>query len=172
MAKYGSWYYITMSVKALLLIMLPPKAIRLQAVGTMFRQNTSEKSIKIGDEEIPPGAFAVYPVADVHMNPEVYPNPAQWDPARYLPERSEDQKKEKAFIGWGGGRHPCLGMRFAKLEQNIIVAFFLAYFDFKLCDKDGRPSDKLPRVDVNGLSAAKPNSQVYLKYELREKVQV
>ncbi|CAD0099993.1 unnamed protein product [Aureobasidium mustum] len=113
-------------------------SIRLNASGSMFRKNETNKAVKVSDgTEIPPGAFAAYPMADVHLNPDVYPDPEKWDPSRYLPEKAEDHKTKYGFIGWGAGRHPCLGMRFAKLEQNIILAFFLANFDFALSDKHG-----------------------------------
>lgn len=34
-------------------------SIRLQLLGTAFRQNTSREDIRIGDEIVPPGAFLV-----------------------------------------------------------------------------------------------------------------
>ena len=34
-------------------------SIRLQLVGTAFRQNVSSENIQIGDEIVPPGAFVV-----------------------------------------------------------------------------------------------------------------
>ena len=72
-------------------------------------------------------------------------------------------------VGWGVGRHPCLGMRFAKLEINIIVAFFLAYFDeITLSDEQGRPTDKIPPVNRNRHTAHKPDEHIYLKYKVRK----
>jgi hypothetical protein len=58
-------------------------------------------------------------------------------------------------------------MRFAKLEQNIIIAFFLAMFDYELTDQAGIPLKETPPVDFNGHSAMKPNSPVYFKYTPR-----
>ncbi|USP78667.1 CypX Cytochrome P450 [Curvularia clavata] len=163
-------------------------SIRLNALGTMLRKNTSRQAIPIGNgkEVIPPGAVVVYATGDVHLDPEVYPNPYEWDPARYTPERAEDKKKQYAFLGWGVGRHPCrkyapyymicvmpnrpvVGMRFAKLEQNIITAYFIASFDFHLSDKNGNPMNKPPRVNFNGHSAHKPKNPPYLKVSPREK---
>lgn len=34
-----------------------------------------------------------------------------FDPTRFLPDRAEDKKVPHAFLGWGSGRHPCLGMK-------------------------------------------------------------
>lgn len=85
------------------------ETIRLQLTGAAFRKNTSGANVPIGDrgEVIPPGAYAVYSIDDVHMNPDVYADPGRWDPGRYLPERAEDKKTPVAYLGWGYGRHPC-----------------------------------------------------------------
>lgn len=40
-------------------------------------------------------------MADVHYNPEIYTNPTEWDPSRYLPDRAEDKKHPFGFVGWG-----------------------------------------------------------------------
>ena len=146
-------------------------SIRLNLNGTAFRKNTSGKDIllnKNGTEVIPAGAFATFPVGDIHYNPEIYQNPNEWDPGRYLPERAEDKKKHLAWIGWGVARHPCLGMRFAKLENNIIVAMFMAYFDeFDLTDANGEVMSKPPPEPRNRHTAYRPDQPVRIKYHVR-----
>jgi cytochrome P450 len=85
-------------------------SIRLSLLGTAMRRNISGRALPTGngDEIIPPGAFVTYATADIHLDPEVYSDPHKWDPARYLPGRAEDKKKDAhGWIGWGVGRHPC-----------------------------------------------------------------
>lgn len=146
-------------------------SIRLNLLGTAMRKNTTGKAIPTGNgnEVIPPDAFVTYATGDIHLDPEVYTNPHKWDPARYLPDRAEDKKQIHGFIGWGTGRHPCLGMRFAKLEQNIIAAYFIASFDFHLQDKNGNKLTVAPLVDFNRHSAHKPSNPQILKITPREK---
>jgi hypothetical protein len=60
-------------------------------------------------------------------------------------------------------------MRFAKLEQNIITAYFVASFDFQLEDNRGRKMDVAPMVDFNRHSAHKPSVTQYLRVTSREK---
>lgn len=79
-------------------------SIRLQMSGSAFRKNISDQDIplnKEGTEVIPKGAYVTYAVGDVHYNPQVYSNPDEWDPARYMPEREEDKKAIHGFMGWG-----------------------------------------------------------------------
>ncbi|KAH7113274.1 cytochrome P450 [Dendryphion nanum] len=147
------------------------ESIRINALGTAIRKNTSGKDIPIGDGSvIPPNAFAVYHMGDVHYDPEAYPNPMRWDPGRYLPERAEDKKKSPyGYIGWGVARHPCLGMRFAKLENNVLNAYFVAAFDFELVNQKGQKVTEMPMPDLNGHTAHKPKVPPYLKVTAREK---
>lgn len=68
----------------------------------------------------------------------------------------------------GVARHPCLGMRFAKLEINLIVAFFLAYFDnIQLLDEHKKPKTRTWDVDRNRHGSYKPTETTYLGYRVR-----
>jgi cytochrome P450 len=141
------------------------ESIRLQLPGAAFRKNISGRPIplnKEGTEVIPTDAYAAFAVANIHRNPTIYSDPETFDPERYFPDRAEDKNKQFGFIGWGVGR------RFAKLENNIITAFWMAAFkDMQLVDKKGNASG-LPAVDRNLHSAAKPTQKVYINYKLRE----
>lgn len=147
-------------------------SIRLAMSGNAFRKNVSGADIplnKAGTEVIPKDAYATFAAGSVHYSPEIYENPDEWDPSRYVPERAEDKKETYGWMGWGVARHPCLGMRFAKIEMSIIVAFFVAYFDdIQLCDEDGNPTDQLPKIDRNRHTAHKPHGKIYLKYRVRD----
>ncbi|TVY35052.1 Sterol 14-demethylase [Lachnellula occidentalis] len=143
-------------------------SIRLQLLGSAFRKNISSRALNVGNGEVvPPGAFVAYHLGDNHLNPDIFRDPEKWDPSRYEEGREEDKKAPYAWVGWGAARHPCLGMRFAKLEQNIITAFFIAMFDYELTDKEGTPVSATPPVDFNKHSATKAKG-VYLKYTLRK----
>jgi len=146
------------------------ECIRLQSAGTAFRKNISGRSIPIGQsgEIVPPEAFAVYLLDEIHFDPEVYTEPLRWDPSRFLPDRAEDKKSPLSYLGWGVGRHPCLGMRFAKLEMGIIGAMFVAMFDYQLEDGQGTKINIVPPVNRNNHSAKKPESPMRLRYRVRD----
>ncbi|KAG8627748.1 hypothetical protein KVT40_003621 [Elsinoe batatas] len=151
------------------------ESIRLNSIATAFRKNETPSPIPVGDEVIPPGWFAVYHIGDVHLDPHLYPDPYSWKPERYInldgspatgPDSAAARHKDAVhpFVGWGVARHPCLGMRFAKLEQNVIVAFWMAFFDWEL---EGGGRD-LPAMNRNAFSAEKPKEKVRFRYWLRE----
>lgn len=58
-------------------------------------------------------------------------------------------------------------MRFAKLEQNIIVAFFVTQFEYELCDRQGNAVRTPTPIDLNGFSACKPEPSAYVRYRQR-----
>ena len=52
---------------------------------------------------VKPGDFVAYSLSDVHLNPEIYSSPNEFDPARFTPGREEDKKGIFSFLGWGAG---------------------------------------------------------------------
>lgn len=58
-------------------------------------------------------------------------------------------------------------MRFAKLEQNIIVAFFITQFEYELCDRQGNAVRTPTPIYLNAFSACKPEPSVYVRYRQR-----
>ncbi|KAI1328546.1 cytochrome P450 6A1 [Xylariaceae sp. FL0255] len=144
------------------------ETIRFCLPGTSFRKNMSGRDIPIGNsgEVVPNGAFAAYLVQD-SMFGDWFSDAATWNPARFFEENAEDRKVPHAYTGWGSGRHPCLGMKFAKLEMAFIAAYFVAMFDFELSDADGNQVKSVPGMNFNLHSAKKPETPIYLRYKPR-----
>ncbi|KAI0485527.1 cytochrome P450 6A1 [Xylaria cf. heliscus] len=147
------------------------ETIRFCLPGATFRKNMSGHDIPIGEsgEVIPDGAYAIYLIEDSLFG-DWYTDKLKWNPSRYFEENAEDKKTPHAYMGWGSGRHPCLGMKFAKLEMALITAYWVAMFDFEFSDKDGNrvvPSTPL-FMNRNLHSAKKPEKNMYLRYKLRE----
>jgi len=105
--------------------------------------------MKIGKQVVNRGDFLVYSIADVHLNPEYYPEPYKYDPGRWL--RPDPIPTVYPFLGWGAGRHICTGMKAAKLEMKLILAMFLMGYEYDLVDKDGKFPDPLPVPDRNDI---------------------
>ncbi|KAF8852512.1 putative cytochrome P450 [Acephala macrosclerotiorum] len=116
------------------------EAIRMWVAFPMGRFNDTSNPIPIpgSDEVIPPGSYACYNTIDAHYNEKLYPEPMKWDPERWREGRKEFERETYGFMGWGAGRHPCIGMRWAKLQQNIILAYALALYKWSGCDENGQ----------------------------------
>ena len=151
------------------------ETLRLSANGTSLRRNVSE-DLSFAGGIVKRGDFVAYSVADVHSNPEIYSRPREFDPDRFGEGREEDKKGTFSYLGWGAGtfsicclkfmspkdfafctvgRHPCTGMKVAKLEIKIILAFMLASFEFDVVDKFGKRPKGLPKPDANDIQQVK-----------------
>lgn len=57
--------------------------------------------------------------AFAHRLPAVFSAPDAFQPDRFAPPREEDKAKPFSYIGFGGGRHGCLGQNFAYLQIKV-----------------------------------------------------
>jgi len=130
------------------------ETLRISRSGLSFRRNLLE-DLTFSGGLVKPGDLVVYSWADVHLNPEIYSRPYEFDPARFTPGREEDKKGTFSYLGWGAGRHFCTGMKFAKLEIKAILAFMLAGFEFDVVDKFGKRPLELPKQDRNDMHQAR-----------------
>ncbi|KAJ7753350.1 cytochrome P450 [Mycena maculata] len=136
---------------------------------TLLRRNKL-RDLKLGAEPIPKDAFLAYNLSDIHFDPSVYSDPMSFDPSRFSAERAEGKEVPNAFLGWGAGRHPCLGLKVAKLEMKIIVAHVLGAFKYTIVDGNGTPLKQAPIHDRNNIHKAKPlGDPCYIKYERKTK---
>jgi len=83
------------------------------------------------DYFIPKGTWIVLSPTVAHRMPDVFREPDRFDPDRFAPPREED-KRDFAFIAFGGGRHKCLGNAFAILQIKAILALLLGQYEFEL----------------------------------------
>ncbi|KAG6860948.1 hypothetical protein C0995_005778 [Termitomyces sp. Mi166 len=142
------------------------ETLRLVSAGTLLRRNIGQ-DVEIGDREgskIGRGEFLAFSMADVHYNPEIYDEPMSFDPTRYEEGRAEDRKVPFGFVGWGAGRHPCPGARAGKLETKMVVALFLAGYEFEVVDAFGTVPSVLPRPNNNDYHKARPLEPCFLKF--------
>jgi cytochrome P450 len=67
----------------------------------------------------------------VHYREELYPQPEQFKPERFL----ERQYSASEYIPFGGGSRRCLGYALAELEMKLVIATILAKYQLALVDK-------------------------------------
>jgi cytochrome P450 len=82
------------------------ETLRLNLCGLSLRRNLSGDSMTFSRGLVKTGDFVIYSLADVHLNPEIYSRPNEFDPARFAPGREEDNKGTFSYLGWGAGAFP------------------------------------------------------------------
>jgi cytochrome P450 len=76
---------------------------------------------EIGGFVIPAGAAVLMPTYVVNRDPRVYPDPARFDPGRFLgPEAAA--RPDWAYPLFGAGTRKCIGVGFAMLEAVLVLA--------------------------------------------------
>jgi len=58
---------------------------------------------------LPSGDLAMVAPAVTHRLPHIFRDPECYDPDRFAPGREEDRRTPFALIGFGGGKHRCIG---------------------------------------------------------------
>jgi cytochrome P450 len=81
-----------------------------------------KRPIEVGGFAYPTGVCLVPNAYLVHHDPELYPDPYEFRPERFL----ERQPGTYTWIPFGGGRRRCLGASFAMLEMQIVMRAVLA----------------------------------------------
>lgn len=112
------------------------------------------------DYFIPKGTWIIISPTVAHQIGDVFADPMRFDPLRFAPPREED-KRDFAYIPFGGGRHKCLGNAFALLQVKAIVAVLLRQYEFELVgDEVGS--------DFHGLVVG-PKEPMRLRYKRRDR---
>ncbi|XP_072020544.1 cytochrome P450 2U1-like [Amphiura filiformis] len=86
---------------------------------------------------IPKGALILCNIWAIHHDPEVWPNPEQFRPERFLDKDGKVYRPQQ-YVPFSIGSRKCLGEHLAKMELSVIFSHLLHQFAFKLpegCDK-------------------------------------
>ena len=77
-----------------------------------------KEPMEIGGRELPEGVAVAPCIYLMHRNPEVYPDPRQFRPERFI----EQPAGTYTWIPFGGGVRRCLGASFAMFEMQMVLA--------------------------------------------------
>jgi cytochrome P450 len=87
-----------------------------------------KKPIEVGGWHFEPGDVSLVANAYlVHHDPDIYPDPYEFRPERFVDEKPGTY----TWIPFGGGRRRCIGSSFAMLESRIVLRALLRAFDLR-----------------------------------------
>lgn len=101
------------------------ETLRLYPVAIVLFPRSLTQPVTIGNQTYPAGISLFGCTYLVHRRPELYPNPEQFRPERFL-ERSFTASE---FMPFGGGSRSCIGMAFAQFEMKLVLATLLMDWD-------------------------------------------
>ncbi|KAL1988147.1 hypothetical protein VTN96DRAFT_677 [Rasamsonia emersonii] len=87
----------------------------------------------------PPKTTISMSIRDMHLNGDIFRNPHDFWPERWLDSSAEELKQmEKAFVPFGRGVRACLGLELAKEEITLMTGNLFHRFDFELFETTAR----------------------------------
>jgi cytochrome P450 len=75
----------------------------------------------IGGYELPAGTFVMPAIAAMHYREDLFPNPEEFRPERFLDRKPDSY----VWIPFGGGVRRCIGAAFAEYEMRIVLRAIL-----------------------------------------------
>jgi cytochrome P450 len=115
------------------------------------------QGIELAGYRIPAGAMVIPSIAGMHFREDLYPEPEEFRPERFLEAKADNY----AWIPFGGGIRRCIGAAFAEFEMRTILREFVERADL-------RPVGAKPeRVKVRNITLAPAkDTQVVLERAL------
>lgn len=101
----------------------------------MFRLCTEDYTIPDTEQIIPKGTGVMIPVLGFHRDPEIYENPMEFRPERFVDSSTGSTVKGCYYLPFGDGPRNCIGMRMGKLTSKLGLALVLSKFNVELADK-------------------------------------
>jgi cytochrome P450 len=86
---------------------------------------------RVAGYELPAGGFVLPAIGALHFRPDLFPDPQEFRPERFLDGTVENY----AWIPFGGGVRRCIGAAFAEYEMRIVLREFVARADLSAPDK-------------------------------------
>ncbi|MEM7531522.1 MAG: cytochrome P450 [Chloroflexota bacterium] len=99
----------------------------------------------IGGYDIPAGVPVLVPIHAIHHNPALWDNPDTFDPERFAPDKAKTYNRF-AYFPFGGGPRQCIGMGFAMMEAQLLLAMIVQRFRLRLVPK--HPVEPWPLITL------------------------
>lgn len=106
------------------------EAMRLCPPIWMFERRAIADTT-VGEYAVPAGTVISISPWLVHRNPQVWENPAGFDPRRFLGDAPKERPR-LAFLPFAAGRRVCIGQGFAMMEGVLLLAMLSQRYTFDL----------------------------------------
>ncbi|MET8428629.1 cytochrome P450 [Nocardia sp. NPDC004860] len=114
--------------------LLETQRVRPVIDATMRKVRTD--SLRLGRWTLARGQHVMVSIRLMHDNPELFTNPRDFDPDRFVGARPGTF----SWIPFGGGARRCIGAAFATMEMNVVLRVLLRDFTLETTDApDERP---------------------------------
>ena len=109
------------------------EALRIRPVIPGVGRVVRGQPFRLGGYEIPPGIEINPSIRVIHRRPDLYPEPFEFRPERFL---GPDAPDTYTWIPFGGGTRRCLGASFALMEMRIVLRRVLERATLRAADPE------------------------------------
>lgn len=106
------------------------ETLRLYPVVMVALNRMVKSPLLIMGYDLEPGTVIIPSIYLTHHREDLYPEPKQFKPERFL----ERQFAPSEYLPFGGGNRRCIGMAFSLFEMKLVLATVLSQWQMKLAD--------------------------------------
>jgi cytochrome P450 len=99
------------------------EAMRLFPPGWIIARNAIEED-EVAGVRVRRGTQVCFTPYVTHRDPSIYPDPETFDPDRFTPDKVK-ARPAYAYLPFSGGARKCIGVGFAMLEMQLVLATML-----------------------------------------------
>ena len=107
------------------------ETLRIYPIALICTPRMVKESVQLAGYNFEAGTVLVPCIYLAHRRPEVYPEPEQFEPERFLKQKFSPYE----YLPFGGGSRGCIGTAFSMYEMKLVVATVLSRFGLALADK-------------------------------------
>ncbi|WP_392532898.1 cytochrome P450 [Nostoc sp. C117] len=107
------------------------ETMRIYPIGIMTLPRVVQEPVEILGHQLEPGTKVIGCIYLAHQRPDLYPQPKEFKPERFL----ERQFSPYEFLPFGGGARGCIGQALATLEIKLVLATIISKYQMVLADQ-------------------------------------
>ena len=107
------------------------ETLRIYPVAMLTFARQVLTPVELMGHQLEPGTVVIGSIYLTHRREDLYPEPLQFKPERFL----ERQFSPYEYLPFGGGSRRCIGLALAQLEMKLVLATILRDFDLVLAQK-------------------------------------
>ena len=106
------------------------ETLRIHPVGMLTFARVTKSRVELMGSSLEPGTVVVGCIYLAHHREDVYPDPDEFRPERFLERRYSPFE----YLPFGGGIRRCIGMGLAQFEMKLVISGILSSFELALAD--------------------------------------
>jgi cytochrome P450 len=106
------------------------ETLRIYPVGMTTFARVTKSTVELMGSTLEPGTVVIGCIYLVHHREDIFPDPDEFRPERFLERRYSPFE----YLPFGGGVRRCIGMAFAQFEMKLVISCILSSFELSLAD--------------------------------------